>query len=145
MGILRSGEQVKLIPIMGDYALFDRWRWPLRPMLGVIGVAPATGELDCMIPGMHGGNLDTNDVCPGSTLHLKAETLDAASWMAVEEMRRILTDHFDADADTARWLTGVLGHVRVSQIVNPLKTVRVELPLLHLTATSLWPLISTNQ
>ncbi|HHX77208.1 MAG TPA: acetamidase, partial [Firmicutes bacterium] len=32
----------------------------LEPMIGVIGVAPAAGEVSCGIPGVHGGNLDTN-------------------------------------------------------------------------------------
>jgi len=191
-GILRSGSLVKKIPIIGNYAFFDDLQLRLQPMIGVIGVAPSKGEIDCMFPGMHGGNLDTNDVCAGAVLHLQAqvaggllamgdvhaimgegesngmgievgtnitlrvrkeenpltnypyillngnliliasaENLDKASWMAVEEMQRIAREQLGADTDTARLLVGVLGNVRISQIVNPLKTVRVEMPFVR--------------
>lgn len=42
---------------------------PARPMIGVIGVA-TEGELSTGLPGIHGGNLDCNDICKGSTLYL---------------------------------------------------------------------------
>jgi len=189
-GILRSGSLLKEIPIIGNYAFFDNLHLRLQPMIGVIGVAPSDGEIDCMFPGMHGGNLDTNDVCIGAVLHLQAqvaggllamgdvhaimgegesngmgievasqitlcvckeenpltnypyillngkliviasaENLDKASWLAVEEMRRIVIEQLGVDAGTAGLLVGVLGNLRISQIVNPLKTVRVEMPL----------------
>ncbi len=60
---------------------------------------------------------------------ISAENLDAASWLAVETMRQIVIEQLGVDADTARLLVGVLGNVRISQIVNPLKTVRVDMPL----------------
>jgi amidase len=53
-----------------------RIRWlrgielPVRPNLGVIGVAPATGEIPSIEPGDHGGNQDTKYVCAGSAVHL---------------------------------------------------------------------------
>ncbi len=191
-GILRSGDLLKKIPIVGSYAFFDDWHWQMRPMIGVIGVAPSEGELDCMIPGVHGGNLDTNDVCAGATLHLQAqvadgllamgdvhalmgegesngmgievganitlcvrkekdpltfhpyvilgnrlivlisaENLDQAAWTAVETMKQIVIEQLEVDTDTARLLVGVLGNVRISQIVNPLKTVRIDMPLVR--------------
>ncbi len=50
----------------------DRLRLPLRPMVGVVGVAPAAGEIPCLQLGYHGGNLDFNDITEGATLHLPA-------------------------------------------------------------------------
>ena len=44
---------------------------------------------------------------------------------------RLSSNNFGVDADTARLLVGVLGNVRISQIVNPLKTVRVDMPLVQ--------------
>ena len=44
--------------------------FPLAPMLGVIGVAPAEGEILTMPAGKHGGNLDNNLNTIGSTIHL---------------------------------------------------------------------------
>ena len=41
-----------------------------RPMIGVIGVAPANGEsINCGTPGAHGGNMDNTMVAPGATLY----------------------------------------------------------------------------
>jgi len=44
---------------------------PLAPMLGTIGVAPAGGETRMsIVPGAHGGNLDSPVVCAGTTVYL---------------------------------------------------------------------------
>ena len=44
---------------------------PLEPMLGTIGVAPAHGEVRAsVVPGVHGGNLDTPLMRTGTTLYL---------------------------------------------------------------------------
>ena len=45
-------------------------RIPLRPFLGVMGVAPAAGEHSTIPPGPHGGNLDCRDLVAGSVLYL---------------------------------------------------------------------------
>ncbi len=44
--------------------------FPASPMLGVIGVAPAEGEIETMPAGTHGGNLDNNLNGIGATIHL---------------------------------------------------------------------------
>ena len=41
-----------------------------RPMIGTIGVAPGEGEVRTIDPGIHGGNMDCNDVVVGSTVYL---------------------------------------------------------------------------
>ena len=44
---------------------------PLAPMLGTVGVAPAAGEVRAsIVPGTHGGNLDTPLLQAGTTLYL---------------------------------------------------------------------------
>lgn len=44
---------------------------PCKPMIGVIGVAPADGmSVTCGTPGSHGGNMDTTKIAQGSTLYL---------------------------------------------------------------------------
>lgn len=44
---------------------------PLDPMLGTVGVAPAGGEVRAsIVPGAHGGNLDTPLLRAGTTLYL---------------------------------------------------------------------------
>lgn len=44
--------------------------FPLDPMIGVIGVAPPTGDIPNTYPGRHGGNLDCADIKPGALVYL---------------------------------------------------------------------------
>jgi amidase len=41
----------------------------IRPNLGAMGVAPATGAVPSIEPGDHGGNQDAKHVCAGSAVH----------------------------------------------------------------------------
>jgi acetamidase/formamidase len=43
---------------------------PYTPMLGCIGTAPDTGVPTTMPAGVHGGNMDIIEVCPGNTVYL---------------------------------------------------------------------------
>lgn len=58
-----------------------------------------------------------------------ADTLEAAARAAVEETAQALVRHSDLSYDEARMLLGQAGDLRISQIVNPLKTVRMAVPL----------------
>lgn len=49
---------------------FDGVTIPLRPMIGVIGTAPAGKPIDTETPDEHGGNLDIKDMTAGATLYL---------------------------------------------------------------------------
>ena len=190
-GLLHTEDGWKVMDIVDGLIRFnDRLGIPVQPMIGVLGIAPTEGELDCRTPSEQGGNMDTNDVCAGSTVCLTAEVpggllmlgdvharmgegetngmgvevaaditlritkydqkissrpfilredglmcvvseelLDDAAWGAVSEMRKIVMALLGVDADEARLLVGVLGDLRISQIVNPKKTVRLEMPL----------------
>ena len=48
----------------------DRIRLPIRPMIGTIGTAPAEETLSNAKGGIHGGNMDVQEVCPGTTVYL---------------------------------------------------------------------------
>lgn len=45
---------------------------PLKPMIGVIGLAPAEGSIPTGTPGKHGGNMDCNLIGEGASLYLQA-------------------------------------------------------------------------
>ena len=45
-------------------------RVPVRPMIGTIGTAPAIEAILSGGMGRHGGNIDAEEVCAGSTIHL---------------------------------------------------------------------------
>jgi len=162
---------------------------PLKPMIGVIGVAPAGADVPCGTPGRHGGNMDTRLIGEGATLYLpvqvpgallaagdlhaamgdgevavtgvevagavtlrvslrrdltltdpvvetdelvatiaSAPTLDEAASAATHAMAGLLHDRLGLDMAEAVMLMSAGGHVRVSQMVDPLRTVRFEMP-----------------
>lgn len=47
-------------------------RLPVKPMIGVIGLAPAQGSIPNGTPGKHGGNMDCNLIGEGASLYLQA-------------------------------------------------------------------------
>ena len=51
---------------LGDLSL------PLQPMIGVIGLAPASGSIANGTPGVHGGNMDCRLIGEGTSLYLRA-------------------------------------------------------------------------
>ena len=72
-GVLRDrfqGMSFAMIPIEGDTAQVAGATVPVRPMIGVIGVAPYGAPVPCGSPGPHGGNMDTRLIGAGATLYL---------------------------------------------------------------------------
>ena len=62
--------RIAAFEVRPDGLWFDgRLRLPLRPMVGVIGVAPAGPPAPCLQLGYHGGNLDFNDITAGTTCY----------------------------------------------------------------------------
>ena len=71
LGHLAERYVTKLIRIEGSTAHFDdRISFPVRPMVGVIGTAPAEEAVPTLYPGSHGGNMDHSDVKAGSRVYL---------------------------------------------------------------------------
>lgn len=63
--------QVTIVPIDNNNALLPgNVSVALRPMIGVIGVAPAGDAISCGTPDSHGGNMDCKEIVAGSTLWL---------------------------------------------------------------------------
>lgn len=70
MGHRLGGLQFKIAPIERGSILFnDRIKIPFNKMIGVIGVAPKEGAINCGTPGEHGGNMDTTLITEGTTLY----------------------------------------------------------------------------
>lgn len=63
---------IKVIDIKDNNAIYNGIQLPIKPMIGVIGVAPGKEDGDWATdsPWMHGGNMDTTDIKAGSTLYL---------------------------------------------------------------------------
>ena len=61
----------RIVPIEdGTARIADGIAVPLRPMIGVIGVAPAGAPVPTATPGAHGGNMDTRLIGAGTVVYL---------------------------------------------------------------------------
>jgi amidase len=73
-GVLQTGiepDGVLMARIDGEHVVLgERVRLPLRPMVGVIGTAPADGTIYTAAPGPQGSNIDVNAVTVGARVHL---------------------------------------------------------------------------
>ena len=61
--------RVKKVPIRDGYAEFNGIRFPIDPMIGVIGTAPAGEGSRCFFPGSHGGNMDSSIIRKGAKVY----------------------------------------------------------------------------
>ncbi len=70
-GHLLDKSTTKIVPIENGQARFSAGiSFPLDPMIGVIGTAPAGEAVPCGTPGPHGGNMDTRVIRKGATVYL---------------------------------------------------------------------------
>jgi amidase len=65
-----EGISFAMIPIENGSAQVAGASVAVRPMIGVIGVAPDGAAVPCGSPGPHGGNMDTRLIGEGATLYL---------------------------------------------------------------------------
>ena len=71
LGHLITEYRTKVLDVVDGMVVFsDRVRFPVRPMVGVIGTAPAGAGVGNLHPGPHGGNMDHNDVRVGARVSL---------------------------------------------------------------------------
>ncbi|MCQ4619001.1 acetamidase/formamidase family protein [Corynebacterium sp. CCUG 59401] len=67
-------ERTRLLPVRDGQVYFsERVAIPVRPMIGVIGTAPAKRAVATSESREHGGNMDTKEIVAGSTLYLPVE------------------------------------------------------------------------
>ena len=188
---------IKVLDIKDGYAIFNGIKLPIRPMIGVIGVAPAKedGEWATDSPWKHGGNMDTNDIVAGSTLYFSVnqegallalgdchaimgdgeicftglevpaevtleinlvknkttkwpllqtsshtmviasgESLESALYEATSETVKLLKNALDLEWEEAYILTSLAVDLKISQVVDPKKTIRAAIPK-HIIST----------
>ncbi len=181
---------INRIQIVGDMLKYDeRLQIRTKPMIGVIGNAPAEGAVSTMTPMNHGGNMDCTKIGEGAILYLPVfvegallalgdfhaimgdgevgncgleiegeatlkldiirdmhvdfpmieneeqwitvaygETLDEAADRASKQMFQFLTQYHGLNKVDAGMLIDMVGDLVICQIVNPMKTVRMEIP-----------------
>ncbi len=74
VGVLQEGVEdspVMMVRVDGNDLIFDdKVRMPARPMVGVLGTAPAEGRVYTAHPGPQGSNMDFNANTIGTTVYL---------------------------------------------------------------------------
>ena len=66
-----SRNYLKRLPVHDGHIWYtDQIRIPVRPMIGVIGTAPAEEPVSTRTPMNHGGNMDCTRIAEGSILYL---------------------------------------------------------------------------
>ncbi len=68
----------------------DRVSFPVRPMFGVIGVAPASGDISTFLADRHGGNMDDHVNGIGATVHLPV--FQSGAQLAIGDMHASMGD-----------------------------------------------------
>ena len=86
-----SEPDTKIIPVHDGFAHFsDSIKIPLTPMIGVMGVAPKSGEIHCAVPHDHGANMDTKMVKVGARVYFPVAKEGAG--LAVGDMHACMGD-----------------------------------------------------
>lgn len=69
LGDVITEMETAMLNVDGDDVVYKgKVRVPKKPMIGVIGVAPASGSVPTGTPGAHGGNMDCTLVTAGASL-----------------------------------------------------------------------------
>jgi amidase len=74
----------------GIVTMNDRVSFPARPMFGVIGVAPASGDISTFFADRHGGNMDDHVNGIGATVHLPV--FQSGAQLAIGDMHASMGD-----------------------------------------------------
>lgn len=73
--IITEMETTVLTNSGGNVVYKGRVNVPARPMIGVIGVAPAEGKVPNGTPGPHGGNMDCTLITAGASIYLDRKSV----------------------------------------------------------------------
>ena len=110
----------KLAPVTEAGVVWnEKLTLPLRPMIGVIGVAPDGEPANCGTPGSHGGNMDNTAITAGATLYFPVAAEGAL--FGCGDMHSVMGDGEIgvSGAETAGYATVTLTALPELQLKNP--------------------------
>ena len=123
LGSLVKEESVKRIKVEeGKVHFNDKLVFDVTPMIGVIGVAPENGSINCGTPGCHGGNMDNKRIKEGASLYFPVFH-DAALFS--------LGDVHAAMGDGEIMVSGVEISADVKVRLSVIKGISIETPMLE--------------
>ncbi len=97
----------------GIVTMNDRVSFPARPMFGVIGVSPASGDISTFFADRHGGNMDDHINGIGATVHLPV--FQSGAQLAIGDMHASMGD---GEISGTGVEIGGVGVIRVDVIKN---------------------------
>jgi len=90
-GCAVTEETTKILPVADGKVIFnEKLSFPIKPMIGVIGTAPAGEDVDTGTPGAHGGNMDCTRIGVGATLYLPVNVEGAL--LAMGDLHALMGD-----------------------------------------------------
>jgi len=123
LGSLVKEESVKRIQVEdGKVHFTDKLVFDVTPMIGVIGVAPENGSINCGTPGCHGGNMDNKRIKVGASLYFPVFH-DGAIFS--------LGDVHAAMGDGEVMVSGVEISADVKARLSVIKGIHIETPMLE--------------
>ena len=69
--------RTKVVPIKDGFAEFNGHKFPINPMIGVIGTAPDGEPVGDGFPGNHGGNMDSKVITKGARVYFPVRVAGA--------------------------------------------------------------------
>ena len=90
-GLEAAAETTKILPIQNGMAVFNEHiSLPVRPMIGVIGTAPADESIATGTPSFHGGNMDCKRIGEDAALYLPVNV--AGALLAMGDLHAVMGD-----------------------------------------------------
>ncbi len=96
-GLLDGHEDIeaprtRMTPISadGETLEFDELEVPIDPVIGTIGVAPASESYTTLVPHDHGGNLDTTDMTAGNVAY--CPVFQEGAMLAMGDCKAVMAD-----------------------------------------------------
>lgn len=91
LGDMITQTETRVLQVEGNHVIFNqKVRLPLKPMIGVIGVAPQGQPVPNGTPGPHGGNMDCALIGAGCTVYLPVNVEGALLGMG--DMHSVMGD-----------------------------------------------------
>lgn len=85
-----DAPRTRITEIGGDSLTFGDVTVPIDPMIGTIGVAPASESYSTLFPHDHGGNLDTTDMVAGTTAYFPV--FRSGGLLAMGDSKAVMAD-----------------------------------------------------
>lgn len=123
-----SEERTKIIRIEDGVADFNGVKFPIDPMIGVIGTAPDGDDVICGYPGDHGGNMDSKIIKKGARVYFPVRVEGALLQMG---------DVHATMGDAELCGTGIEIAAEITVKISIIKNFELNLPVTE-TATHWW-------